>query len=300
VSTFTGDIHSTDLVRPCMREVQLTRAGRAVRYCTTALYQGLLFHAVAQHWHERRDYTLPIDDGIMQRAAVSLANKLREERRPMTGPVADAQAELKAEVREWADAYVRRYADWYAGAKVIGCELPVRWSCDVDGKREDFASHIDLLLRVGDQLYVRDWKTGKEAPTRAYLDRNMQMGMYALAIAEGDVLLDGDWVSFGDVPVVQWVHVRGLLPVKRVTDMTDETGATIRLAKGDLRPDNYCARDIEVLNFDAIKAEFATRARMFRAGLFPTTPTIEGCQVCEARQACPHWSSEPARQGAST
>ncbi len=291
--TTISEIHTTDLVQSCMRRVQLTHAGRAVKECTTALYLGLLFHEAAQEWHKFPTIDMPERMRIAQ--SVLLA-RLKTENRPLTDAVARDLAEHAKTVREWLELYVERFEPMFRQCKIIGVELPVRLTIEVDGVPQDFASHIDLLFRdENGMLRVWDFKTGEKSPTRAFIDRNMQLGMYHLAILDGEVFHHGEWLSFGEASIVEWVDVRRLEPLKKATSITDARGKELPLEKGDLRPSNAVVFELMVNNPQFIRDEFAIRTRMIRAGLFPTNPDPVGCHLCDCKYACPHWAQEEAQ-----
>lgn len=313
-TTTIPEIHTTDLSQSCMRRVQLTHAGKALKECTTALYLGLLFHEAAQHWHL---YPTVGMSERMRIAESALLARLKKEDRPLTEAVARDRSAHMLTVCEWLELYIARFEPMFRHCKIIGVELPVRFTVDVDGVPQDFASHIDLLFRdENGMLRVWDFKTGDTSggdpffvdekgakhhlempnahhgPTRAYIDRNMQMGMYYHAVTNGEVYLGGEWLSFGETCIVEWVDVRRLEPVKRATTITDARGKSLSLLKGDLRPTNAVVFELLVNNEQAVIDEFSTRVRMFRAGLFPTNPDPIGCHLCDCKFACPRWADE--------
>ena len=287
------EIHTTDLTAACLKSVELRWEGKRIGETTTALALGSLWHEAVRLFYV--DEMTPAE--AVDAASVRVAQDAAKEGRPLSSSAAFSLKDLGDQVREWLDQYTSRFG-WILNSKRVGCELPVRMSADVDGEPVEFASHLDLLIRSGDSLMVIDWKTGEDAPTRDYLSRNMQLGMYAWAVRDGEVFVGGEWVSLGELPTVAWFHVRNLSPFKKATTAKDEMGNSVEYKKGDVRPDNkiLITADIDDDGIEYVKREFATRVRMFRAGMFPTNPDPIGCLLCECRRDCPTFGATYANK----
>jgi RecB family exonuclease len=262
---------------------------------TEALALGCLWHETAPRLHQ--------DQGVKfatSKAWDAVVDTMHREGRKPSTAVAEKVPEIIATVEAWATQYVARVVKEYtAGWKILGFEVPVRLTFDVDGEPADFASHLDMLARLPDgRLVFIDWKTGQDAPTVPYLARNPQFAAYSLAVARGSVLIGEDWIEMGEWPEAIWCHVRALAPYKRKTTTMDEQGNETVAAAGEQRP-------IDRVMFRAmigpegerhIIEELAINVRMRRAGLFPARPDPIGCMSCECRAACPVWNEEPIRE----
>lgn len=288
------DIHTTDLTTACLRRVQLTHEGKRKGEATTALFMGLLFHAACQRMHEAGIWSDPGE--CIEQVRLDVLRGLADESRPLTDSVKANRKDLEVEVSEWLRRYALRFSGYFGAAKLIGCELPVRYTMSVDGTDQEFASHIDLLYRApAGELIVRDWKTGGDSPTQHFLDRNLQTGLYHLCLKYGAVQLpDAGWVEFAEHPGIEWVHIRNLMPYAKATETKDDGGTLRQFKKGDDRPLRTIVRNATVFNEQAVVDELATRVRMFRAGLYPTNPTPEGCHICECSEYCPSWQQDAA------
>lgn len=297
-----SEYHTSDLINPCRRAVQLRHEGKIIGQTTTALYLGLVFHEAATMVHTMNLWDRDSIRSIATKAGKIVSARVLDEGRPKSHAVIEAEPELLAEVCEWIEAYQVRFADYFASARLIGCELPVRLTLDVDGVPAEFASHIDLAFYVGDFVYVWDWKTVEDSPTRDYLRRNKQLGLYHLCFERGRVevptfddlgaLVSKEWVEFGDAPIVEWVQVRNLMPFKKAQSVKDETGKVVQYKKGDTRPHNAVVRDVLINNTDAVIEDLREMVRMDRAGLHPTNPNTTGCHLCDSRTFCKHYETE--------
>lgn len=289
----------------------LSHEGKVIGQAPSALYQGLVVHEALRLVHVNGAWDETKTN--VHQASKIVGRTLYSEDRQMTQAVIANMPELLAEVCEWVEAYCIRFRDYFATVKLLGCELPVRLTLDVDGQPAKFASHIDLLFRdEGGFLHLWDWKSVSEAPTRAYLRRNKQLGIYFLMPKVGQILLGGEftgyrpdasegmvslwqggeWVQFDEEPIIEWIQLRNLKPFKRATTAADEDGTKTEYKKGDTRPLNAIVRDVLIQKTDAIVEELKVMVRMDRAGLYPTNPDPVACHLCESAQWCPHFEED--------
>jgi hypothetical protein len=139
---------------------------------------------------------------------------------------------------------------------------------------------------------VVDWKTGEDCPAFYELSRNMQFGMYAYAVKHGAVLVDGEWLEFGEWPSLTWCHIRNLKGFGRATTVKEydpATGETTETpyAKGQQRPIEkimvpsgvYPEGEGEILR------RFTEHVRLRRMGIMPATPG-EHCRFCDSVRFC--------------
>lgn len=284
------EIHSTQLTAACLRRVELTLAGKASGYTTGALYVGNVCHAAIRAMHERgQKWDRTECESAVLAGALVADQTAKDDRRPLSEAVAAGRTDHLAEALKLVYAYACR-CRLPEGSRLLGCELPIRATWDVDGEPIDFASHLDMLYRTpGGVLTVRDWKSGSDSPSRVFLGRNLQLAAYCLAVGTGEVCIDGDWVAFEDFPAVEWCHLRNLLPYGKATTTKDDDGNVAEFKKGDPRPLRSAL--VPVVHTDegrdAAWAEIATRVRMMRAGYWPTSPDPEGCRCCDVRADCP-------------
>lgn len=282
------EIHTSDLVSPCHRRVKLRHEGKVLGVCPGAMYRGILFHQAAQWFHETGE--LP----AMTNVDLAVRETLKAERRALTEAANANSGDTCKEVGLLIDIYSRRFAQWFGASKVIGCELPVRATIDVDGEPAEFASHIDILYRdPHGNLCVWDWKTGDTEYETEYAHRSLQSGMYYHAIAHGSVRVEGEWLDMGEGPHVAFVEIDNLKPYGKKQKAKNDQGVEVEFQKGDDRPLSSIVREVLVTNPDAIIEEFSTRVRMMRAGLFPTNPSSDACRSCESAKWCPTWSHNP-------
>jgi hypothetical protein len=288
------EIHTTELGEPCQRKVQLRLLGKSRGEMTTALALGCLWHETAPRLHQDQGVKFATSKGWD-----AVVDTMHRENRKPSSAVANGVPEIIAQVEEWATAYAERIVkDFTVGWKIIGFEIPVRMTFDVDGQPAEFASHIDMLARMPDgRLAFMDWKTQEEAPTLPYLLRNQQLAAYSVALAHGSVLIGDDWTEMAEWPVALWCQIRALQVYKRKTTCMDADGNEYSVPAGSPRP-------IERIVFDAsigpnaaarVLDEMAINVRMRRAGLFPARPSPIGCMACECREACPIWVEESSR-----
>lgn len=279
------EFHTTDLTEPCLKSVQLRHEGKRIARMTSALYRGCLWHEAARMLHERDAWENDLFSLVLQSNDLVMARS-KEEDRPISEACERNRHETMAEVGKLLARYTMLFSGIFRRAKLIGCELPVRLTMDVDGEPAEFATHADLLFRGHDgALCLWDWKTGEDSPTWEYLTRNLQFGMMHMGVAHGEVCVGDDhWVRFNEAPMMKWVHVNYLAPYGRTTTVGDVT-----FKKGDARPIESVLRDIPVNDEGVIVDEFSTRVRMARAGHFPMIPSETGCHLCESNQFCPNF-----------
>lgn len=287
----TLEVHTSDLTKPCPRAVELRLNGKAVGTTQSAKAWGLLWHEAATGCHLAGRFDAAYADSIVPQAWASVLGKAKVENSPPSDAVKRDATTIQAEVASLLPMYGDRCASMVR--KLIGCELPVRMTIAVDGKDVEFASHIDLLFRDDDgRLVVWDWKGGKDAPSFHELSRNMQFGMYGLTLRYGSVLMDGEWVEFGEWPSLAWVQVRNLKPFGRATTLTEFDGeknewVDVEYAKGQYRPIHKIVIPSGVYpeGEPEIRRRFAEHVRMRRTGLMPAIPG-EHCQFCDSRRWC--------------
>lgn len=290
-ATLLNEIHTGDLTASCPRSVYLRHNGQIVRLCGEAMYKGQLCHKALEYTHRFGLWHSPRT--AVERAAMRVTYDLKTEGRTMTDSCSRHLDEYNADVLRWVTDYALRFADEFRAAKLIGVEVPCRLSLEIDGKPQEFASHMDLVfIDQHGQTCVWDWKTQEEAPTRAYLDRNLQLAMYSLCMSEGEIMVDGEWRAEYAQPVLSWVHIRHLAPYAKACEQEDDSGVKRAFAKGDPRPRHRIVQDILHIDEAAMREELACKVRMFRAGLFPTNPSPIGCMTCDSLQYCGHFCKE--------
>lgn len=289
------DVHTGDLTSSCMRRTALRWQQKFVPSCPTAMLRGSIFGKATE---------LVLMDGValdecVGEALTEVRLTLANEGRQLTEGAEKALPEMLEHVSQamarW-DEVMRHLGD---GEKpiVIGCELPIRGEVECDGIAQPVASHIDILLRQRKtgRFVVVDTKWRDDAPTQAYLARNMQFGLYWLLAKSGRILFPGGkWYSLSADAALAWVHGPYLRPAGRATTFTDtETGEVIPLAKGDCRPIAKAVRWVPYRreHAESVREELRLRIRMMRAGMFPTNPDPVGCHTCESEQFCDRWDT---------
>ncbi len=283
-----ADVHTTDLTDQCPHRVLLKHEQKIRPVATTALYRGLLAGKVLEAVHDGVDVSLDV-------ISKNLTKELEEEGRVLSDSVAENMAAIELEVSKMTEQYHLRLMPLFDKCEVIGTELPCRLTLG----DTNFASHVDLLVRDTnnvfgygqERLLCIDWKFRQDAPTKAYLSRNLQMFTYWLTILEGSVMaykaVDG-WVEFGEEPQMIWCHLPYLKPFGRKTVVKNDEGEEVTYKKGDERPIANIMREVN-LKFDAVesmKRDMLSRVAMMRAGFFPKNPDPIRCQVCEAQDFC--------------
>jgi len=288
-----SEVHTTDLMTACPKLVQLRHEGKTIKEAPGAMFLGSLFHEAARILHERSLWAED-ETGIVAESLGTVLEMYRSEGKLPTPAVMNNLDGHAATVARWIGLYSERFAGYFARCKVLGLEVPVRCSIDVDGYPVEFASHMDILFRdEHGMLCFWDWKTGEDSPAQAFLERNMQLGMYAYSLLAGTVRIFDEWESMGELALGAWIHVRNLAPYSRATQAKDDAGEKRQFVKGDQRPLRSVVREQMYTNLAPVVDQFATRVRMYRAGLFPAFADPEACRYCEGRMACPSWVSEP-------
>lgn len=284
-----AELHTSDLTASCLKRAELRLRGQVFAETQTATATGQLFHELASAWWSgtaTSDSNLEAFDVCARRAC--------DEGQRFSEAVMKNRAEIEGKATEWMRLYEARFNALREAVQVVGVEVPIRWTLDVDGEPQDFASHIDLVYRINGRLRVRDWKTGEEAPHFAYLRRNLQLGLYWLMVKEGEVCLDAGldyWVPLDEWCGIEWVHVRNLEPYKKACPGINDAGEPVNWKKGDLRPMRQVVRAVEYVpaQAEALKEELRTRVRMVRAGHWPMQPDPVGCGLCQSKMHCPSW-----------
>ncbi len=284
------EVHTSDLTKPCLRQVDLRLRGKAIGSTQSAKAWGLLWHEAVQTCHADKRFDSPHAMAIVAPAWERVQAKCKEENSPLSPTVTRDLTTMCAEVASLLPVYGERVVPLLG--KVIGCELPIRATIEVDGEDVDFASHLDLLCRTPSGLMVVDWKTGEDCPAFYELSRNMQFGMYAYAVKHGAVLVDGEWLEFGEWPSLTWCHIRNLKGFGRATTVKEydpATGETTETpyAKGQQRPIEkimvpsgvYPEGEGEILR------RFTEHVRLRRMGIMPATPG-EHCRFCDSVRFC--------------
>ena len=139
-------------------------------------------------------------------------------------------------------------------------------------------------------LVIEDWKWQQDAPTMAYLGRNLQFALYYLCAAEGEFMTSPDhWIEFRQFPRLAWVDLARFKAYTRKTAKDKSDPSKGYYEKGDERDMKTLVRtwtyspDKE----DAMKEELALRVRMAHANMWPTSPDKLGCHLCESWRWCP-------------
>lgn len=289
------ELHTSDLTAACLRAVQLRHEGKVVGEMPTAMYAGNVFGEAVANLHRVGNWSpSPAEIRKMVEAAVAFVDATAEkENRPLTDAVKAGFSDTIADTCDLVRLYAQRFGSLFSASKLIGVEVPIRWTFAVDDDPVEFASHLDLLYRDPNGiLTVWDWKRREDAPTLAYLARNMQLNTYALAVRYGEVLIgsggEQEWTAMDEWPAVAWLHANNLWPYTRATTARED-GVEVQYKKGDHRPLN---RVLYVNDFDpetesVVMDELATRVRMMRAGHFPTNPDPVGCHICGSKRWCP-------------
>jgi hypothetical protein len=290
------EAHTGDLTAHCLRAVYLRRTGQTIGTMPSAMYRGNLAGEALCILHQADDFTpLSVNLAVL-RAAEIVADKAKLERRPLTNAVLDNRTTTMAEVVRALCEYGARVAPRVR--TLIGCELPIRWTIDVDGEPQEFASHLDILYRdAQDFLCFDDWKWRDESPSPHYLSRNLQFACYAYGCKHGAVLThpelgDDGWTEFGEWAQGFWIHLDYLRPYGKATEARDDDGEVRKFAKGDTRPLKSIVHpcNIDESRESVIVAEMTERVRMMRAGFWPTNPDPVGCRVCECNTHCPSFT----------
>jgi hypothetical protein len=293
------EVHTGDLTADCPRRVLLARSGKIVGTMPGAMYRGNLAGEALRMMHEQgREWTRTVIESVVLQAAEAVAETAKRENRPLTNAVLDNKHSTMTEVVRALLEYGARVAPRVH--TLIGCELPIRWTIDVDGEPQEFASHLDILYRDSDDwLCFDDWKWRDDAPGFHYLSRNLQFASYAYALKHGSVLVypsDGDegWIQFHEWPLAYWIHLDALRPYGKAVTCRDDDGEERQFKRGDARPLRAIVRQAWVMEAkeQAIVDALSERVRMMRAGLWPAIPDPVGCGLCESNNWCPHFAEE--------
>jgi len=289
-----AEVHTSDLMDACPKRVQLRHEGKIIGETPGALYRGQLFHEAVAGLYQRNKWDRPACEAAILAAARVVAETAKRENRPFTEAVANGASTHQAEVLDLVVQYAARFHPMPQD-KIIGCELPIRWTMEHPSLPEpvNFASHIDLLFRRDTLLCVYDYKLRQDDPSRAFLARNPQLGLYWLMVRYGQVCIDVDadlWVAFGEWSAVAWVHAPALAPYGKAYTNT-HTGEAFK--KGDLRPADKVVRwcGFHPDQEGALRDALAERVGMMRAGFFPAIPDPVGCGLCEAWKHCPRYDA---------
>ncbi len=301
VLTPDRDVHTGDLTASCMRAVRHRWNGESSTEIAQATLRGLLF--------ARATELILCDDVPAETAATEALTDVRMTCERDGQTISEGATRAIPEILEHVGQALARWDDCMVhlggGERpiVIGCELPIRFEIDVDGVVQPIASHIDILLRqprTGTYV-IADTKWREEAPTQAYLTRNLQFATYWLGSQLGSIRFpNGHWYSVGEAKLA-WVHASYLRPVGRAVSWVDhETGEKHELKKGDARPMDKVVRWVPHSRMakGRAEAEIADRVRMMRAGFFPTNPDPVGCHLCPCEQWCDRFDISAAGGGA--
>jgi hypothetical protein len=293
------EVHTSELVAQCDRQTKLRRDGKSVAWTQTALYRGQLAHEALRIMHIRNAWSAAGCASCVDEAAVIVLAEAKKSNRPLSEAVARDESEIRAVVTKMAVQYAAQIGEPFAATHtIIGVELPIRWTFEhesLDAPAE-FASHLDLLYRDDEgHLCCVDFKYRDDAPTSAYLSRNMQLGSYWLAIRYGSIRIDEEmdiWSEFGEWPRLAWLHLPCLMPYTRKTTAKNDDGDEQTFVKGDRRPMRSILRwaFYEPKLEGALRDELALRIRMMRSGMFPMNPDPVRCHICDVNHACPAWS----------
>lgn len=293
--------HTTDLSEPCRKRVQLRLLGRIDGETAGALWLGNAVHAAMELLWVHDDFAAIDEARIEQlcvRASHAADRKAKEEGRPLSfsmqpGGNQETRIEQEKLLRSIVTNYTAAMTPLRGEMQVLGIEVPIRCTLEIDGEPTHFATHADLVWRdKKGQLHIDDFKTQDECPTRSYLARWVQGACMFVWTRNGTMTLDTP--DFGimplcmdEFPVVRWVHMRNFLPYKRSTTVTED-GVRCTYAAGEARPLSKC---ILYPNFEpAFEARIVHHlcelVRMGRAGIWARTPNSQACHYCDSRNHC--------------
>lgn len=243
---------------------------------------------------------LPIDGasaGIVEGSWRSTIVQLQAERRTISEAVVQGQHDIRAECTAALRQYAARFGERFKRCELVGCEVPVRM--EAAGIR--FASHVDLCFvdtrgamhGTKGAFCIWDYKFREDAPTRAFLARNLQFGLYWLAARRGEFLLSEDmqhWATPAkDTPCeTAWIHLPYLKPFGRATTYKDDDGREVMARKGDMRPDRMIVREcgFRDCNADAVLHDIMQHVELIRSGIDLAIPDELGCHLCECEPWC--------------
>lgn len=285
-------VHSSELMDPCPRRAKLRIEGKEHGNAEGALVGGLLLHEAVQ--------SVLIEPELTTCSAVELAwdvvtAKLLSEGRAMTAAVVAGEESTKEDVAAEVDRYRSMVVPMID--EVVGCELPVSIEIDVDGEPVRFESHIDAVWVGSDPhtgeraVVIEDYKRRKDEPSSPFLARNLQLGMYQYAVANGGMQVGGwPWIA-PEMPIrCYWTHIPNFKVYKRRTPRVID-GETVVFEKGQSRAIDRIMFDATVTDWDKLLAGFAERVRMMRADIWPAIPEPDRCKLCQSNYACPAWGA---------
>ena len=299
-----AQLHTTDLTDTCPRRVLLRWEGKLLPHAPTALVRGMLAGSACRYMHESKQWEDPdAADAAMDYTCNQTEAYLEEDERIVTYSVEKNRDSMSKEVRLVLDRYIGRLGPLFAQTDLIGCETP----CKMTLGGVEFASHTDLIVRDSGnafgfgkgRLLVIDWKWRQEAPSKAYLARNMQFAVYWLMARKGQFLID-DWTGYVPIPDAHnaqmiWLHLPNLKPYSRKTVTFDDKSEQREFLKGDDRPIRSVLKTTQYTEDDTSHVEQALldRVNMYKAGFFPTVPEPNKCALCEAESFCPRFDTTP-------
>jgi hypothetical protein len=295
------EIHSSDLTASCMKFVQLRLQGKVRPAAPTAMFRGLVAGEALRYLHERVLHNGSEEPALytplVNEAIATVKKTLAEEGRAITEAVEANMSEIVSDIGMFMENYYRKFHARFAASQFLGCEVPVRWK--FAPRMPEFASHIDLLIRdASGRIVFIDWKLRENAPTYAYLSRNLQFAAYYGCCLEGKLLLsDGlssEWKSLGEESVGVWLHVNHLAPFGKKTKCEDDRGMEREFAKGDDRPTRMAWREVEYAHHTAIemiRGQLMERVRLLQRDIFPSNPDPVSCTLCEAESFCPRFDT---------
>ena len=312
------EIHSTDLTDGCPRRVQLRWEGKLLPHAPTALVRGMLAGSSCEHLHKQYLHTDDChvwpDEQIEDLAKKSVSvgwdeteRSLIEDGRIITDSVERNIETIKAEVQKVLVSYIKNLGPLFLQTTLLGCETPCRMVLESDGEVYTFASHTDLIVRDPENAFgfgkgrvlIMDWKWRMEAPTKAYLSRNLQFAMYWLMGIQGKFKLQ-DWSGFTSIPDCEnpqmvWLHLPYLKPYNRKTIAKDKEGREVVYKKGDTRPISSTLRAVNFLpeNMERVAKTLVNRVDMYKAGFFPAIPEPVRCANCEAESFWTRFDTAP-------
>jgi len=286
------DFHTSDLTDPCPMHVRLRREGKVIGETPSALYLGNVGHEALRLMHTRSAWTRDEIMACVIDASTTIGKAAEAEHRPLTEAVVKSRTDLDAKAVSVCNAYAQRFGDRFRRCRLIGCELGIRWTFEhptLDAP-VNFASHIDLLYRTeGGALMLDDWKFRDEAPSYDFLNRNLQLGAYFLALRYGQILEAPElelWRGLNEWANVAWVHMFDCVPYARAGSAGERSWKA-----GDARPESNVRRmpELTAESEPAILDALAARVRMMRDGHFPAMPG-DGCRYCESVAWCPSFT----------
>ena len=148
--TLITEIHSGDVTASCLRQVQRAQQGHRLAEMPTAMYRGNWAGKVLEYLHRDNMW----NDDSFQFACAWATDGIQEdlvrEKRQLTQSVIDNREAIHKEAAAICQQYMIRFGERFKQCKLIGCELPIRWTLtdrSLD-KPAECASHLDLLFRV--------------------------------------------------------------------------------------------------------------------------------------------------------